>query len=144
MDSLEKRTTEVPRKTYTYEEITDIYALGRMWLESGNLRKAETVMAGLNEIDPEFAAGWLGTAYIRSISGDLDGALIAAKNALKNSPESLESMLYVVTLALSTGDYSTAGTYLGEVGDRIQVSRDVSTATMRMYRIQLTRYQSRS
>ena len=144
MDASEKKLSDLPRQSYTHDEISDIYALGRMWLESGNIRKAETIMVGLNEVAPDFAAGWLGTSYIKSVSGDLEGALLAAKTALKSAPDSLESMLYVITLALSQGDFSTAGTFLGEVGERIDGGGEVSPAAMRMYRIELSRYQSRS
>jgi predicted Zn-dependent protease len=100
-------------------------------------------MLGLNEVAPEFAPAWLGTAFLRGLAEDYDGALQAAKRALRQEPESVEAMLYIVTLSLTTGDYSAAGTYLGEVGERIELGRVVSPHVPRFYKMQLARYQSR-
>jgi Flp pilus assembly protein TadD len=144
MDLPAKKASDLPRKGYTGEEISDIYALGRTWLESGNVRRAETVMNGINEVAPDFSPAWLGSAYIKSLSGDLDGALAAAKSGLKCAPDSVEAMLYVVTLSLTLGDFSAAGTYLGEVGERIEDGHVVSPSAVRMYKMQLSRYQARN
>ena len=144
MDLPAKKNSDLPRKGYSDEEVADIYALGRTWLESGNIRRAETVMTGINEVAPAFAPAWLGTSYIRSLSGDLEGALVAAMSALKCSPESVNAMLYVATLSLTLGDFSTAGTYLGEVGERVEDGVSISTSAMRMYKMQLSRYQGRN
>jgi len=135
---------EVPRRTYSDEEIVDMYELGRLWLETGQHRRAEAIMAGLNEVAPNFAPAWLATAMLRGLNGNYDGALLATKNALRSEPESVEAMLYVATLCLTTGDYSTAGTYLGEVGEKIEQGRVANPNVTRFFRMQLARYQSRS
>jgi hypothetical protein len=134
---------QVPRRSYSREEIVDIFELGRLWLETGQHRRAEAIMTGLNEVAPDFSPAWLGTAFLRSVAGDYDGALQAAKNALRNEPESVEAMLYIATLSLTVADYSTAGTYLGEVGERIEQGKIVSPHVPRFFKMQLARYQSR-
>jgi hypothetical protein len=143
MDLPARKQSDPPRKSYSDEEVADIYALGRLLLESGNVRRAETVMTGLTEVAPHYAPGWLGIAYVKSISGSYDMALHAAKNALRAVPESVEAMLYVATLSLTLGDFSTAGTYLGEVGERIEQGKVASSSVQRLYRMQLVRFQTR-
>jgi hypothetical protein len=138
-----RTSNQLPRRTYSEEEILDIFALGRMWLETGQHRRAEAIMLGLNEVAPEFCPAWLGTAFLRGCVGDYEGALRAAKNALRSDSESVEAMLYIATLALTMGDSSTAGTYLGEVGDRIEQGRTPSPHIPRFFRMQLARYQSK-
>jgi hypothetical protein len=134
---------QLPRRSYSQEEVVDIFELGRLWLETGQHRRAEAIMTGLNEVAPEFAPAWLGTAFLRGLAANYDGALQAAKNALRNEPESVEAMLYIATLSLTTGDYSTAGTHLGEVGERIEQGKIVSPHVPRFFKMQLARYQSR-
>ena len=119
MDLPARRASDLPRRSYSLEEIVDIYELGRLWLETGQHRRAEAIMTGLNEVAPDFAPAWLGTAFLRGIAGNHESALKAAKSALKYEPESVEAMLYTAAISLTVGDFSTAGTYLGEVGERI-------------------------
>jgi tetratricopeptide (TPR) repeat protein len=144
MDLPARKGSELPRRSYSDEEIVDIYELGRLWLETGQHRRAEAIMAGLNEVAPQFAPAWLGTAFLRGIGGNYDGALQAAKNALRSEPESVEAMLYITTMCLTTGDFSTAGTYLGEVGERIEQGKITNPNVTRFFKMQLARYQSRS
>ena len=143
MDLPVRKGSELPRRSYSEDEVVDIYELGRLWLESGQHRRAEAIMAGLNEVAPHFAPAWLGTSFLRGVAGDFDGALAAAKSALRAEPESVEAMLYVATVSLTLGDFSTAGTYLGEVGERIEQGRSHNPSVVRFFKMQLARYQSR-
>lgn len=143
MEGTNRGHAEHPRKGYSEEEVHDIYSLGKLWLYTGHHKRAEVVLSGLNEVAPDFAPAWLGTAFLRSIRGDIEGGLSAARHALRSEPESAEAMLYVVALSLTLGDVSTAGTYLGEVGDSIQAGRASNEHIARFYRMQLARYQSR-
>ncbi len=143
MSGLIKRQVEVSRGAYTEEEIADFYELGKLWLESGYHRKAESIMSGLNEVAPQFAPAWLGTTVIRALEKDFDGAMRAAKQALRVDPENLEALLYMATLALTLRDYTTAGTFLGEVSDGIEQGRAKSPHVARFFKMQLARYQNR-
>ena len=143
MDLPARRAGELPRRSYSEEEVVDMYELGRLWLETGQHRRAEAIMSGLNEVASSFAPAWLGTAFLRGVAGDHEGALKAAKNALRCEPESVEAMLYVATVSLTLGDFSTAGTYLGEVGERIEQGKVSNPAVSRFFKMQLARYQSR-
>jgi hypothetical protein len=135
---------QLPRRGYSDEEIVDIFQLGRSWLETGHYRRAEAIMSGLNDVAPQFAPAWLGSAFLKSAAGSYDAALRAAKIALQCEPESVEAMLYVATLALTLADFSTAGTYLGEVGERIEQGKIASAHVPRLYKMQLARYQARA
>jgi hypothetical protein len=52
-------------------------------------------------------------------------------------------MLFVVIAALALKDSSMAGTYLGEVGDRIEQGQVSNPNVTRLYKMQLARYQNR-
>ena len=143
MDSTQRRPVDSPRRKYSDDEVNDMYRLGKLWLETGQHKRAEAIMSGLNEIAPEFAPAWLGTAFIRSSSGNYDGALLAINSALRIEPESAEAMLYLVAVSMTVGDVSTAGTYLGEVGEAIEQGKIAHQNVIRFYKMQLARYQAR-
>ncbi len=134
---------ELPRSSYSKDELVDIYALGKMWLETGQVRKAEVIMHGLNAVAPEFVPGWLGTALVQGTLGNIEGAYTASQRALKLQPDSPEAMLYVVVAALTLNDSSTAGTLLGEIGDLIEAKQISDPHVVRLYKMQLARYQGR-
>ena len=135
--------SEVVKRGYSDEEVVDRYELGKLLLESGQYRRAEAIFSGLNEVAPQFAPAWLGTAYLRSTSGTFDGALSAAKQALRLESESLEAMLFVAAMSLTLKDFSTAGTYLGEVGERIEQGKALNPNVTRFFKMQMARYQGR-
>jgi hypothetical protein len=141
---LPARTSSAPRRRgYSDDEVVDIYELGRMWLEAGQHRKAESIMHGLNEVAPDFAPAWLGSALLRALSSNFEGALQAAKQSLRLEPDCAEAMLFVASLSLTLGDVSTAGTYLGEVSDRIEQGRVSNPNTVRLFKMQMSRFQAR-
>jgi predicted Zn-dependent protease len=133
-----------PRSSYSSDEIVDIYALGKMWLETGQVKKAEVIMHGLNCVAPEFLAGWVGMSVVQSTLGNIEGALAAAQRALKIDPQSAQAMLCVVVASLNMNDMSTAGTLLGEVGDLIDAQSVTDPNVTRLYKMQLARYQSKT
>lgn len=143
MDRPERKSVRQRGRAYSAEEMVDIYELGRMWLETGQHRKAESIMVGLNEVAPDFAPGWMGTALLRALASDFEGALTAVKHALRLEPDNSEAMLFVVSLSLSVGDVSTAGTYLGEVSERIDQGRVSNPHSIRLFKMQMSRFQSR-
>ena len=144
METSARKQGDVVRRNYTDEEVLDIYALGKLWLDTGQHKRAESIMSGLNEVAPDFAPAWLGTSYLKLTNGDYDDALRAAKSALRINPDSAEAMLYVVALSLTLGDASTAGTYLGEVGESIEQEKVSNQHVARFFKMQLARYQNRS
>jgi tetratricopeptide (TPR) repeat protein len=132
------------RSSYSADEIVDIYALGKMWLETGQARKAEVIMQGLNSVAPDFLPAWLGMSVVQSTLGNIEAALAAAQRALKIDPQSAQAMLCVVVASLNMNDMSTAGTLLGEVGDLIDAQTVTDPNVSRLYKMQLARYQSRT
>ena len=143
MDLPSRKPSDLPRRSYSREEVVDIYELGKLWLESGQHKRAEDVMSGLNEVAPDFAPAWLGTAFLRGTQLDYEGVVAAATAALRLEPDCVEAMLFVVVAALALKDSSMAGTYLGEVGDRIEQGQVSSPNVTRLYKMQLARYQNR-
>jgi tetratricopeptide (TPR) repeat protein len=142
-DQARPSPSELLKRGYSEEEISHIYELGRLCLENGEIRRAEAIFQGLTEIVPEFSAGWLGLAYVGIQNKNLDDAIFAARQALRLDPEFNEAVLYLTCCLLSVGDYTTAGTYLGEIGEKIEGGAITHPNMIRFYRAQLMRYQNR-
>jgi len=126
---------------YSAQEIIGIYELGRLYLESGDIYRAEAIFTGLTVVVPQFALSWLGLICIHFQSGNFEHALESAKQAYKLNPESIEITLYLACCCLTVADYNAAGIYLGEVTDKIEAGVTISPNLMRFYRLQITRFQ---
>ena len=135
--------SEVIKRGYSDEELTNIYALGRLFLECGQLKRAEIIFRGVVEVAPEFAAAWLGLGYIKIVQTEYDLALAEVNQVLRRYPNHPEAMLMNVMCSLSTGDLNAAGTYLGELKDEIDAENITDNYLVRLYRSQLVRFQSR-
>jgi hypothetical protein len=135
--------SEVLKRGYSDEELGHIYALARFCLENGDTRRAETILFGINEVAPDFGLAWLGTCTIHSMNKNNEAALSAAKQALRTDPESIEAMLFLVCCLLTAKDFNAAGSYLGEIGERIDAGMVESPNLLRFYQAQLARYQNR-
>ncbi|NLF25378.1 MAG: tetratricopeptide repeat protein [Deltaproteobacteria bacterium] len=142
-DEIRPSPSELLKRGYSEDEISHIYELGRLFLENGEVRRAEAIFQGLTEIAPEFPAGWLGLSYVGIQNKNLDDAIFAARQALRLDPEFNEALLYLVCCLLSIGDYTTAGTYLGELGEKIEGGAITHPNMIRFYKAQLMRYQNR-
>ncbi len=144
MNEIVKRSpSEILRRGYSEDELTHIYELGRFSVENGDLQTATSIFAGINQIASDFAPAWLGSSYIHLMNKDFEHAITCANNALRSNPQMAEATLYLVACLLSIGDINTAGTYLGEIGERIDAGSIDEPNLIRFYRIQLARYQTR-
>lgn len=138
-----KGALEVTKRGYSEEEITSIYELGRLLIENGSLKQAESIFQGLIEVAPEFVPGWLGLAYLHIHQNNSETGLITAQQAVRLDAESCEAMLFLVICLLSTGDYQSAGSYLGEIGDRVESGSIDNPNVIRLFRAQMARYEHR-
>lgn len=143
MDTPGRNNADLPRRKYSRDEVVDMYELGKFWLESGQYKRAEAIMTGLNEVAPDFAPAWLGTAFLCSVASDYHAVAAAAKAALRSEQDNVEAMLFLAMAALALKDLNTAGTYLGEVGDRLEQGAVSNPNVGRLYKMQLARYQNR-
>ena len=144
MESVKKQVpSEVLKRGYSNEEVERIYALGRFFLENGDIKRAEVVMAGLIEVAPEFAPAWLGMSYIYFQEKNLEQATQCALRALRSDPESVEATCYLITFTLTSGDFNSAGTYLGEISEKIEAGLIEDPKFIRFYKAQLARFQGR-
>jgi Flp pilus assembly protein TadD len=138
------RTSEgTGKRGYSNDELQGIYELGKMFLETGQIKRAELVMTGLTEVAPSFVNGWLAKAALLTMSENLEGAILAARTALKLDSRSIEAMLILAACLFTQGDVNSAGTYLGEVGESLGERPQSNPALARFYRMQLARYQAR-
>ena len=138
-----KGALEQGRKGYTDEEIECIYRLAYAGLENGNLKQAELIVLGLIEVAPNFIPAWLALAYVRGQDGNYAGAQSASEQALRIDGESIEALLFTVSYLLTNSDMQSAGTYLGEVADRIDNNQLTDPTLIRFFRAQMLRYQNR-
>ena len=138
-----RTASEIIKRGYTDEEIAHLFELGRLLLESGELRKAEAIFLGLIEVAQDFIPALLGLAYIYIHARDYDAAINTLRSALKVDPQSPEALLYYVTCLISTGDYSTAGSQLGELSEMIDLGEIDNPSIIRFYKVQLARYTQR-
>jgi len=138
--SRENSASDTSRASYSKEEQLDIYALAKMCLETGHSKKAEVILKGLTTVVPEFLPGWLGLVVAYASLGDIEAAHEAARHALSVKPESPAAMILLVTTALSIGDQSTAGTYLGELKDLIEQGIVNDSNLVRLFKMQMVRY----
>lgn len=134
--------SEILKRGYSDEEISHIYALARLFLENGDLQKGETILKGVVEIAPEFVPAWLGLAYVNLARRRLEVAIQMAEKALARDSESLEAMLYLIAVNITRGDIQSAGTFLGEVAEKIDAGECDNPTVIRFYRAQLARYQT--
>ena len=139
----QRSPSEVIRRGYSDEEIHNVYSLGRLFLEGGAFRRAETVFRGLIEVAPEFMLARLGLAYVHLVAGEHETVLELSRDILRTNPTHPECMLLTVISSLSVGDLNAAGTYLGELKDEIEAQHITDSALIRLYRSQLVRFQSR-
>ena len=135
--------SEIIKRGFSDAELNSIYDLGRMFLEHGEVRRAESIFVGLTEVAADFYAPWLGLAYVHFQAGAMDQALVSLKQAQKAAPDSQQNLLFLVACLLSTGDYSSAGTYLGELSEMIEDGKLEDPALVRFFKIQLARYQNK-
>lgn len=130
----------IKRGTYSKDQIRDIYGLVKMFLESGHYRRADVVVKGLISIAPEFCFAWLASSVVAIALGDLEKARDHARKALKIQEDLAEAMIVLVVTSMSLSDYATAGTYLGELRDRIEDGLVSEPNMLRLFRMQMVRY----
>lgn len=144
MEPVRKRSpSEVLRRGYSDEEIVHIYELARLFLELGELSKADIVVTGLIEIAPEFSPARLAKGYVALHEGNFELAVDQGRQMLALAPLNPQAMLLLVSAFLGTGDFNQAGTLLGEVGETIEAGSLTEPTLVRYYRLQLARYQTR-
>jgi predicted Zn-dependent protease len=133
--------TEGLRSSYSKEELVDMYALAKMFLETGQIKRAEVIAQGLTLVAPEFVPGWLALSVVSASLGNVEASLEAARKALKYQPDSASAMMLIATTAMTTGDVGTAGTYLGEIKELVDQGSISDPNLLRLYRMQMARYE---
>jgi cytochrome c-type biogenesis protein CcmH/NrfG len=135
--------SDILKRGYSLDEIEHLYALGRFYLENGNLRAAAVMFEGLIAVVPDFTPASLGQATALLFEQDYPLAMAAARRALAADPQSTEAMLILVVCMLAQGDYNSAGMFLGEVKEAIDSGSVPSNSLIRLFRILMARYENR-
>lgn len=128
---------------YSADELSHIYELGRLYLENGDYKRAQTIFFGLTQVAPTFAPAWLGLAAIQITDKQYDEAIHSVSQALSAEPHSHEALIFLAACYLCTGDYNSAGTHLGEIGEKIENGLIDNPYLIRFYKAQLARFQNR-
>lgn len=133
-------SVDASRVGYSKEEQVDIYALAKMLLETGQLKKAEVILRGLTTVAREFLPGWLGLTVAYASQGNIEASHEAAQCALSVQSDSPAAMILLVATSLTVGDRSTAGTYLGELKELIEQGIVSDPSIVRLFKMQMVRY----
>ena len=128
---------------YSEEEVERIYALGRLYLEGGQLRSAELIFNGLINVKNDFIPSYLGLMYLYSISERWDSMEFIVEKVKKQNDFILQILIFESLLRFSQKDIAGAGTALGEVKDLIESNNTaVDQNIVRIFKSQISRYQS--
>ena len=101
------------------------------------------IFKGLVEIAPMFAPAFLGLCYVHVQSQSYDLAVQAARKAHKIDPDSVEAELFLAANLLTVGDFNTAGSLLGEIGEKIENGKIDNPEVVRFFQIQMARFETR-
>lgn len=82
--------------------------LGRIYLESGQVRQAVQSLDQVTRQDPKNPHGWLTLAKAQFQAGEMDQAALSAEKAIENTEEPVEALLLRAEVALQTGNYRGA------------------------------------
>jgi lipopolysaccharide biosynthesis regulator YciM len=129
------------RRGYSEEEISCIYELGKLFIETGELRKAEEIFSGLIEVSQKFIPAHLALCYLFMLQKKYEEVVSLSKYILEMREGSIEAMLFLVVAALNTRDYQLAGTHLGEVQESINENKVHNIKLLKLFKSQLVRFQ---
>ena len=134
--------SEILRRGYSDQEVKDIYAFGRYLFGAGRLNDARAVFEAVSNIVPSFLPGWLGLCAVQVQIGNKEQAVSAARHAYRLGPDYPLVILFLIIALLGTGDYTAAGSYLGELGEKVDAGMVNDTRLVRLYRAQISRYRA--
>jgi hypothetical protein len=126
---------------YSDGERDAVHALGVFFLELADVARAEIIFRGLVEIDPGFAPGRLGLAYVKAVAGKWDEVEAQSRFVLDREPRNPGALLFGVISAMHLGERTSAGSRLGEFGELIDAGAELDSEQLLVYRSQLIRYQ---
>ena len=138
----ERTQSEILKKGYSDEEVLCIFELGRLYIEIGEFVKAEEIFLGLIEIAPQYTPAWLGISYIEVSRKKYESAIKYLIQALSLNKDSIEVQIFLIVCTLSTKDFQSAGTYLGEVQEKIESFGVQDINYKNLYKSQLARFQA--
>jgi hypothetical protein len=133
---------EISRR-YSDSELQAIFEVGRLHIVAGEIGAGEAIFRGLSEVSADYLPAWLGIAYARYLEGDFEAGLQAARQAIRIEPNSISGLLMLVNGLLCTEDINSAGAFLGEVREQLEVSTP-SAEHRKLYKMLLARYQLES
>ena len=138
---IRRSPSQILKQGYSEEEIELIYSLGRNYLDLHFYNQAEKIFNGLVKINPDFFDAWTALSIVSFLKGNIDQAYNHAKQASRINSNSIEIQLLFVTILLSQRDYSTAGTYLGEIQELIDSGRIHNQDQIRYFKAQMLRFE---
>ena len=141
MESAEKHLpSELLKRGYSNQEIGSIYELARLFMEGGDFRRAELILLGLREVSPDFAPARLALALVHYSKNEFELGIECVKQALKFIPGMPEAVLILAAGLMQLKEFNSAGTYLGELGERIEAGQIEEPKILRIYKALLLRY----
>lgn len=127
-------------RRYSDAEVQAIFEVGRLQVVAGEIGAGEAIFRGLTDVAPDYLPAWIGIAYARYIEGDFEAGLQAARQAVRVDPNSIAGLLMLVNGLLCTDDINSAGAFLGEAREQLEVSAPPAEHR-KLYKLLLARYQ---
>jgi tetratricopeptide (TPR) repeat protein len=134
--------SEILKRGYSDAEVKDLYAFGRHLYSMGRYNDAKTVFEALSNIVPSYLSAWLGLCAVQIQLSNREQAVFAARQAYRLGPDLPLVLLLLIIALLGAGDYTAAGTYLGEFGEKVDAQQVTDSRLVRLYRAQINRYRS--
>jgi hypothetical protein len=106
--------------SYTQEDLTSIYELGRMYFEMGFFMPAERIFAGLTVVDNGTTPARLGLGLLKLERGLFQESTVFFRASLQAKTFTLEAKLGLVAAFLGMGEIPRARSLLAEIAKEIQ------------------------
>ena len=140
--SLPEEKELVAQRNYSAAEIEALYSFAYFQLDTGQLRTADSVLDGLTEVAPDYYPAWLAKAFVKMLLEDYEAARICCDKVIKIEPNCSEALVYLILCCFQSSDRQSAGTFLGELGERISAGLVSHPKIPAIYKALMLRYQS--
>ena len=126
---------------YSSDQLSLVYNLGVFYLENHDFTAARNILNGLSILSPENAQVWHSLSLANLALEDLPGAYSTSRQALRLDPSDPHILLTVSSILMSQGDFTTAGSYLGEFSELVEQGKIREKRLIDFYKILLARFE---
>ena len=119
--------------TYSNEELSSLYELGRLYFEMGYFAPAERVFNGLCAVGEGRTPARLGLGLVKLERVLYQEATIQFRNALQLTSSSLQAKLGLCAAFIAIGEISRARTILAEIAKSAELNEQTDAEIRRLF-----------